>query len=103
MKSFPPPRWRTSGSPRGKWSWKSALTSNGARARPSGKSWKPSGRDALPVFLGDDLTDEDGFQVVQDADGIAVFVGPARQPTRAAYRVDSPREVTETLRLLPKE
>ena len=62
-----------------------------------------AGRDALPVFFGDDLTDEDGFQVVQDANGIAVFVGPARQPTRAAYRLDSPREVAETLRLLTKE
>ena len=53
-----------------------------------------------PVFFGDDLTDEDGFEVVQGAGGLAVFVGPARQPTRALHRVDSPAEVTETLRLL---
>ena len=64
------------------------------------KILETSGQDALPIFFGDDLTDEDGFEVVQNADGIAVFVGPARQPTRAAYRVDSPREVAETLRLL---
>lgn len=72
-----------------------------------GKVLETASRDTLPIFFGDDLTDEDGFQVVQDANGIAVFVGPARQPTRAAYRVDSPREVAETLRLLlnlfPKE
>ena len=68
-----------------------------------GKILETAGRDALPIFFGDDLTDEDGFQVVQDANGIAVFVGPARQPTRAAYRVDSPGEVAETLLLLPKE
>ncbi len=72
-----------------------------------GKILETAGRDALPIFFGDDLTDEDGFQVVQDANGIAVFVGSARQPTQAAYRVDSPREVAETLRLLlnlfPKE
>ena len=65
------------------------------------------GPDALPIFFGDDLTDEDGFEVIQDAGGIAVFVGPARHPTRAAYRVDSPTEVAEALRLLvatfPKE
>lgn len=53
-----------------------------------------------PVFFGDDLTDEDGFEVVQAAGGLAVFVGPARQPTRALHRVDSPAEVMETLRLL---
>jgi trehalose-phosphatase len=55
---------------------------------------------SLPVFFGDDLTDEDGFSVVQDADGMAVFVGPARTPTCALYRVDSPQEVADTLRLL---
>ena len=62
-----------------------------------GKILETAGQDTLPIFFGDDLTDEDGFEVVQDVDGIAVFVGPARQPTRAAYRVDSPAEVAETL------
>jgi trehalose 6-phosphate phosphatase len=54
----------------------------------------------LTMFFGDDLTDEDGFNVVQEAGGIAVFVGPARQPTRALYRVDSPQEVAQTLLLM---
>jgi trehalose 6-phosphate phosphatase len=54
----------------------------------------------LTMFFGDDLTDEDGFNVVQEAGGIAVFVGPARQPTRALHRVDSPQEVAQTLRLM---
>ena len=54
----------------------------------------------LPVFFGDDLTDEDGFAAVHQLNGISVLVGPARQPTRAMYRVDSPREVTQTLTLL---
>ncbi len=61
---------------------------------------KDCGEAALPVFFGDDLTDEDGFEAVQATNGIAVFVGPARQATRAAYRVDSPREVGEALALL---
>ena len=56
--------------------------------------------DTLPVFFGDDLTDEDGFAAVEQLGGLSVLVGPARQPTRALYRVDSPREVTETLTLL---
>ena len=55
---------------------------------------------SLPVFVGDDLTDEDGFEAVRDAGGLAVFVGPARTPTRALYRLDSPQEVAETLRLM---
>lgn len=54
----------------------------------------------LTIFFGDDLTDEDGFNVVQEAGGIAVFVGPARQPTKALHRVDTPQEVAETLRLM---
>ena len=55
---------------------------------------------SLAAFFGDDVTDEDGFEVVQEAGGLAVFVGEARQPTKALYRVDSPQEVLETLRLL---
>ena len=52
------------------------------------------------LFFGDDLTDEDGFRVVQDSGGVAVFVGPARQPTVAWHRVDSPEDVGKVLELL---
>lgn len=58
------------------------------------------GEAQLTAFLGDDLTDEDGFAAVQQSGGISVMVGPAGQPTRAEYRLDSPREVAETLSLL---
>ena len=54
----------------------------------------------LTAFFGDDLTDEDGFAAVQQTGGMAVLVGPPGQPTRAEYRLDSPLEVAETLRLL---
>ncbi len=54
----------------------------------------------LTVFFGDDLTDEDGFAAVQESGGISVMIGPAGQLTRAEYRLDSPQEVAETLRLL---
>ena len=54
----------------------------------------------LTTYFGDDLTDEAGFGVVQDAGGIGIFVGLPQQPTRALYRVDSPAEVAESLRLL---
>ena len=55
---------------------------------------------SLTVFFGDDRTDEDGFRVVQDSGGIAVFVGPARQPTVALHRVDAPEDVAQVLELL---
>ena len=56
--------------------------------------------DSLSVFIGDDVTDEDGFAAIHELGGISVFVGAAREPTHALYRVDSPAEVAETLKLL---
>ena len=55
---------------------------------------------SLTIYFGDDLTDEDGFEVVQSRGGIAIFVGQARQPTKAMHRLDSPQEVVETLQLI---
>ncbi len=54
----------------------------------------------LSLFFGDDRPDEAGFAAVQDAGGIGVFVGPAREPTAATYRVDSPHEVSQVLGLM---
>lgn len=55
---------------------------------------------AYTVFFGDDQTDEDGFAVVQDSGGLAVFVGPPRQSTRALHQLESPAEVGQVLELL---
>jgi trehalose 6-phosphate phosphatase len=45
---------------------------------------------ALPIVLGDDLTDENAFTALEDA--ITVCVG-TRRPTAAGYRLDSPDDV----------
>jgi trehalose 6-phosphate phosphatase len=49
-----------------------------------------------PIFIGDDVSDEDAFAVAQEMDGIAVIVGD-RRPTLATRELESP---TEVLRLL---
>lgn len=52
-----------------------------------------------PVFIGDDATDEEAFEVI-GADGVTVAVGDG--PTRAAYRVKNPDEVERLLKCLAK-
>ena len=58
------------------------------------------GDNPLPMFFGDDETDEDGFVAVQDAGGLAVYVGPIRERTLALHHLDSPAEVGQVLALL---
>lgn len=50
----------------------------------------------LPVFVGDDLTDEYGFQVVNRLGGHSIKVGP--EPTVATWRTRDPRSVRAWLR-----
>ncbi|HJL18503.1 MAG TPA: trehalose-phosphatase [Sandaracinaceae bacterium LLY-WYZ-13_1] len=45
------------------------------------------GGSAMPVYVGDDLTDEDAFGAIGD-DGLAVLVGDHGDLTRAHYRLD---------------
>lgn len=59
---------------------------------------KPGGgRKALPLFLGDDITDEDAFRVVEQHGGISVYVGEDNPKSAARYYLRSPDEVQEFL------
>ena len=50
----------------------------------------------LPLYFGDDTTDESAFEALPPA-SVTVFVGPPTQPSLARYRVSSPSEVAESL------
>jgi trehalose 6-phosphate phosphatase len=49
-----------------------------------------------PVFIGDDVTDEDGFVVVQELGGTAIIVGN-RRPTLATHKLGSVDAVLDLL------
>ncbi|MFQ5846975.1 MAG: trehalose-phosphatase [Candidatus Methylomirabilales bacterium] len=53
----------------------------------------------LPLYVGDDLTDEDAFRALKDI-GIGVVVGEDSRRTIARYALRNPDEVAECLRRL---
>lgn len=53
----------------------------------------------IPIYIGDDVTDEDAFRELQ-ADGIGILVGQVEQPTRASYCLEDPAAVEEFLNRL---
>ena len=57
-----------------------------------GKGGRHSG--LLPIYLGDDLTDEDGFQVIEKyGRGVTVHIGEFPNNSSARYFLRSPDEV----------
>ena len=54
---------------------------------------------AVPLYLGDDLTDEDAFRAVEDQ-GIGILVAEEPRPTAAAYGLRDPGEVRRFLEWL---
>ncbi len=53
-------------------------------------------RHNLPLYVGDDLTDEDAFRVLRER-GIAIVVREGSRPTAARYALENPSEVRRFL------
>jgi trehalose 6-phosphate phosphatase len=53
---------------------------------------EPPFAGTTPIFVGDDLTDEDGFAAALSYDGFGILVGPPRK-THARYRLPDERAV----------
>jgi trehalose-phosphatase len=49
-----------------------------------------------PIYVGDDVTDEDGFRAVESV-GVSIAVRGRKGTTRAGYRLDDPDEVARWL------
>ena len=50
----------------------------------------------LPIYFGDDQTDEDAFRALKDK-GISIFIGPGGFPSEADFFLRNPDEVQEFL------
>lgn len=57
---------------------------------------QPAFKGAVPVFLGDDVTDEQGFEVASIQGGLGILVGEERS-TKAAARLGSVADVHDWL------
>lgn len=55
-----------------------------------------AGDDVVPMYVGDDVTDEDAFRALAGR-GITVSVQETEKPTAAGYRVHDPEEVKQFL------
>eukprot|EP00879_Flechtneria_rotunda_P004952 GHRR01005226.1.p1 GENE.GHRR01005226.1~~GHRR01005226.1.p1 ORF type:complete len:424 (+),score=131.44 GHRR01005226.1:209-1480(+) len=56
--------------------------------------------DVLPIYIGDDKTDEDAFKALQNTKGIGILVSTKAKPTAAAFTLRDPEEVSAFLNML---
>jgi trehalose 6-phosphate phosphatase len=61
---------------------------------------KPPFLGRMPVFIGDDMTDENGFSFVNAQGGISVRAGPTLAATQARYELRDPGDVRMELQRL---
>jgi trehalose 6-phosphate phosphatase len=61
---------------------------------------RPPFHGRMPVFVGDDITDEDAFALVNDYEGISVRVG-GNAPTLARYSLASVADAIDWLSTIP--
>ncbi|GAI02820.1 unnamed protein product, partial [marine sediment metagenome] len=59
------------------------------------------GPEIIPLYIGDDTTDEDAFAAISDR-GVGILVTDAPHPTAAGYSVQNTGEVGEFLKLLTR-
>ena len=57
------------------------------------------GQNVLPIYIGDDRTDEDAFRALEQR-GIGIMVSEQSPPTAACYSLEGPAEVEEFLAAL---
>src|SRR5690606_5707057 len=57
-----------------------------------------NGGDTVPVYIGDDITDEDAFRMMREIGGTGILVGDHGGDSLADYRLENPDETTEFLR-----
>ncbi|GJD11278.1 Trehalose-phosphate phosphatase A [Galdieria sulphuraria] len=72
---------------------------NNLETHKSQASWYSESSDSpfFPLYFGDDITDEDAFQVLQVENGIGIVVTEISRPTGAKYRLRNPDEVQQFL------
>jgi trehalose 6-phosphate phosphatase len=63
---------------------------------------EPDFAGARPLFVGDDLTDEDAFRAAAELGGAGILVGPPR-PTAASWRLDGVSAVARWLERIAGE